>query len=88
MHVKTLTPERQVSESGYRFLNPELGRWCSRDPVVEPGFVGPVLFPGEQARLTQKIAFYAELDPMRKGFGGMSDRLTYVRLLPTEAGVS
>ena len=37
MYLKTLTPERQVSESGYRFLDPELGRWCSRDPIGTRG---------------------------------------------------
>jgi len=37
MHLKTLTPDRQVSESGYRFLDPELGRFVSRDPLDEAG---------------------------------------------------
>jgi len=41
MHLKTLTPERQVSESGYRFYSPALGRWLSRDPIEERG--GPNL---------------------------------------------
>ena len=35
MYLRTLTPQRQVSESGLRFLDPELGRWCSRDPIGE-----------------------------------------------------
>ena len=35
MYLKTLTPERQVSESGYRFYSPTLGRWLSRDPIEE-----------------------------------------------------
>ena len=35
MYPKTLTPERQVSESGLRFLDPELGRWLGRDPIGE-----------------------------------------------------
>jgi len=35
MHLKTLTPERQVSESGYRFYSPTLGRWVGRDPIGE-----------------------------------------------------
>jgi len=35
MHVKTLTPEKQVSESGLRFYSPSLGRWLSRDGIGE-----------------------------------------------------
>jgi RHS repeat-associated protein len=30
-------PDRQVSESGQRFYNPNLGRWLSRDPIEEDG---------------------------------------------------
>ena len=37
MYLKTLTPERRVSESGYRFLNPEIGTWISRDPIEDGG---------------------------------------------------
>ena len=47
MHLKTLTPERQVSESGLRYYSPTLGRWPNRDPAEERigggnlyGFVG------------------------------------------------
>jgi len=39
MHLKTLTPERRVSESGLRYYRPELGRWPSRDPIFELGFL-------------------------------------------------
>ena len=42
MYLKTLTPERQVSESGLRFLNSGLGRWTARDPIEERD--GPNLF--------------------------------------------
>ena len=42
MYLRTLTPERQVSESGYRFLDPEFGRWTSRDPIGEIG--GPNIY--------------------------------------------
>jgi len=38
-HLKTLTPERQVSESGYRYYDPEKGRWPNRDPIWEKGFL-------------------------------------------------
>ena len=33
MYLKTLTPERRVSESGHRFYSPTFGRWISRDPA-------------------------------------------------------
>jgi len=33
MDLKTLTPERQVSESGLRYYSATWGRWCSRDPA-------------------------------------------------------
>ena len=37
MYLKTLTPERQVSESGYRYYSPTLGRWINRDPIGTRG---------------------------------------------------
>jgi len=47
MHLKTLTPERQVSESGYRSYFPSLGRFVSRDPLGENGFADtPSLLKG------------------------------------------
>jgi len=49
MHVKTLTPERQVSESGYRFYSPELGRWPSRDPIGERGGLNLYGFVGNRS---------------------------------------
>ena len=39
MRLKTLTPERQVSESGLRSYSPTLGRWCSRDPIGDSAFL-------------------------------------------------
>ena len=37
MYLKTLTPERQVSESGLRYYSPRLGRFVSQDPIGEDG---------------------------------------------------
>ena len=44
MHLKTLTPERRVSESGYRYYSPTLGRWLSRDPLGETDGPNTYLF--------------------------------------------
>jgi len=79
MHLKTLTPERQVSESGYRFLNPELGRWCSRDPIGHLGgpnvygFVGsrPVDREDNLGRLT-----YESEDPDKSDCGFADDGIS------------
>ena len=38
MYLKTLTPERQVSESGLRYYTPTLGRWLSRDRERDSDF--------------------------------------------------
>ena len=34
---KTHTPGSPVKERGYRFYNPVIGRWVSRDPIAERG---------------------------------------------------
>jgi len=34
---KTHTPDRQLHISGYRYYNPEIGRWINRDPIGERG---------------------------------------------------
>jgi len=44
MHLRTLTPERQVSESGYRSYSPSLGRFVSRDPIGEEGGIHAYAF--------------------------------------------
>jgi len=36
--LKTLTPEKQVSESGLRSYSPALGRWTARDPILDETF--------------------------------------------------
>jgi len=36
---KTHVPGSPVKERGFRFLQPETGRWVSRDPIEEIGFV-------------------------------------------------
>ena len=46
--MKTLTPERQVSESGYRYYSPTLGRWINRDPIDERGGANRYLFVHNQ----------------------------------------
>ena len=49
MHLKTLTPERQVSESGLRYYGPTLGRWCSRDPLEHERGGSLYVFAGNAA---------------------------------------
>jgi RHS repeat-associated protein len=34
---KTHTPLPRLQERGYRYYQPEVGRWCSRDPIKERG---------------------------------------------------
>ena len=36
---KTHTPGSPVKERGHRYYQPEIGRWCSRDPILEVGSV-------------------------------------------------
>ena len=35
MHLKTLTPEKQMSKPGFRYYSPALARWLSRDAASE-----------------------------------------------------
>ena len=41
---KTHTPASPVKERGYRYFQPEMGRWCSRDQIDEEGGVNLYCF--------------------------------------------
>jgi len=43
---KTHVPGSRVSERGYRYYQPEVGRWANRDPLGEEGGLGLYVFGG------------------------------------------
>jgi len=65
MHLKTLTPERQVSESGYRSYSSQLGRWPSRDPLGDLVFYDQI-----QKGISRRL----EADGRKKGYMGSNLR--------------
>jgi RHS repeat-associated protein len=48
-HPRTHTPLGCLQLSGYRYYNPELGRWPSRDPIGEGGGLNLFGFAGNDA---------------------------------------
>jgi RHS repeat-associated protein len=48
LRSKTHGGERRVSQLGYRFYSPSIGRWISRDPIGENGELGIYAYVGNR----------------------------------------
>lgn len=70
---KTHTPGSRLEKRGYRYYNPGMGRWTSRDPIGEAGFIATtVLFDFEpiQTILERKLMGDMGEDPNAYQFIG------------------